>query len=47
MTYIYRNGVEYVVKQRTDVHGKSEPAKPRQFGKGFMSSSKRRDKHAD
>jgi hypothetical protein len=41
MTYLYRNGVEYVIKQRTAPHGKSKPAKPRKFAR--LSNGMRRD----
>jgi hypothetical protein len=47
MTYLYRNGVEYLVKYKNDCHKTPIIAKPKRFAKGFMSSSKRRDKHAD
>ena len=47
MVYIYKSGKEYLIKYRTDAHRKLEPAKPKPFARSFMSSSKRRKKHAD
>lgn len=33
MGYVYRNGVEYLIKYASDTHGKPIIAKPQKFGR--------------